>query len=173
MLTPDTFDPNGLFKLRLAFTGHRPEKLGGYDSFAQTKLYHFAKRTLEPLAGEIHVCYSGMALGWDQAIALACADLKIPFIAAVPFRGQECKWPRESQLIYNHLMSRAQTIVYVCEDGYAAWKMQKRNEWMVDHSNRLMALWDGSTDGTANCVRYAERVGRQTVNLWDQWSRIC
>ena len=31
------------------------------------------------------------------------------------------------------------------------------------------ALWDGSDGGTGACVKYAERVGRIWVNLWDEW----
>jgi uncharacterized phage-like protein YoqJ len=36
--------------------------------------------------------------------------------------------------------------------------MQVRNEWMVDHCNDLLAVWDGSDGGTGNCVRYAQRI---------------
>ena len=36
---------------------------------------------------------SGMALGWDQAVARATADLGIPWVAAITFEGQESKWP--------------------------------------------------------------------------------
>ena len=47
--------------------------------------------------------------------------------------------------------------------GYAAWKMQKRNQFMVDHSNLLIAVWDGSSGGTSNCVAYAKKIGLQIV----------
>ncbi|WP_188052008.1 hypothetical protein [Azospirillum sp. Sh1] len=50
--------------------------------------------------------------------------------------------------------------------------MNTRNEWMVDHSDRLLALWDGSQGGTANCVRYARGLGRPIDNLWSEWEKF-
>lgn len=111
---------------------------------------------------------SGMALGVDQDFVSVCLDLRIPFTAAVPFLGQESGWPIESQRIYFALLDRARKIEYVCEPGYASWKMQKRNEWMVDwveEDGKLLAVWDGSPGGTGNCVRYANRRGRKIVRI--------
>jgi uncharacterized phage-like protein YoqJ len=41
--------------------------------------------------------------------------------------------------------------------------MQDRNIWMVDHCDALIAVWDGTSGGTANCVRYAQKVGKPIV----------
>ena len=60
-------------------------------------------------------------------------------------------------------------VVFVSEPGYAAWKMQVRNKWMVDNSDLVLALWNGTDGGTANCVRYAEKVGKPITNLWERW----
>lgn len=111
---------------------------------------------------------SGMALGIDQDFVSVCIDLRISFIAAVPFLGQESQWPAESQRLYFALLDRAEKVEYVCEPGYAPWKMQKRNEWMVDwigEDGRLLAIWDGSQGGTGNCVRYADQLGRKIVRI--------
>jgi uncharacterized phage-like protein YoqJ len=159
-------------KIALAFTGHRPNKLGGYSPTAQLKLRSFAQNFLAQHRGLISVCYSGMALGWDQAVALACMDLNIPFIAAVPFEGQESAWPAQSQKEYQRILSAATKVAEVCAPGYAAWKMQTRNEYMVDHGRLLVALWDGTTGGTANCVEYADRKGKLVKNLWAEWTRF-
>ena len=35
--------------------------------------------------------------------------------------------------------------------------LQLRNEYMVDHADELIAVWDSSPSGTANCVNYAKR----------------
>jgi hypothetical protein len=40
---------------------------------------------------------------------------------------------------------------------------------MVDHATLIAALWDGSSGGTASCVRYFEEVGKPCVNLWPRW----
>lgn len=43
--------------------------------------------------------------------------------------------------------------------------MQKRNEYMVDLADIVIAVWDGSASGTGNCVRYAERCGKQIIQI--------
>ena len=71
----------------IAATGHRPDKLGGYGSIVADRLFHLAYETLEELAPTLVI--SGMALGWDMAVAEAAFCLDIPFHAYRPFEGQE------------------------------------------------------------------------------------
>ncbi|MBD2505254.1 hypothetical protein H6G83_32420 [Anabaena azotica FACHB-119] len=52
---------------------------------------------------------------------------------------------------------------------YHPGKLMKRNEWMVDQCHRLVALHDGSTGGTGNCVNYAKSKKVHIVNLWKSW----
>ena len=149
----------------LCGTGHRPDKLGGYGPVAKQKLFDLAYWFLGEGPDREKVI-SGGALGWDQALAAAAISLKIPTVLALPFEGFECKWPKESQEYLHSLMNPAE-VVFVCDPGYAPWKMQERNKWMVDHSDRVLALWNGTDGGTANCVRYAEKVGKPITNLWE------
>lgn len=152
-------------------TGHRPDKLGGYSDSARIKLEKLAKGVLTELKPTKVI--TGMALGWDQAIATACVELNIPFIAAIPFRGQETKWPVESQERYHKLLSHAAEVVIVCEGSYAAYKMQLRNQWIVDRCELLVALWDGSGSGTKNCIDYAVAKGKPIRNVWEIFIHMC
>ena len=149
----------------VAGTGHRPDKFGGYSDEVEKNLFDLAVATLSYLSPERVI--SGMALGWDMALAAAAAHLGIPFEAAIPFAGQEGRWPISSQERYQELMKRAAKVTVVCEGGYAAWKMQRRNEYMVKNCQLLVAAWDGSTGGTGNCVAYALKIGCETVNVLD------
>lgn len=151
----------------IAGTGHRPNKLGGYSKEAFTKLVDLATDSLLELGPEKVI--SGMALGWDQALATAVLNLNIPLIAAVPFFGQESKWPLNSKKQYRDLISKADDVIFVCDKGYAPWKMQIRNEWMVDNCDLVLALWDGSEGGTGNCISYASSQGREILNLWSEY----
>lgn len=155
--------------LRVAVTGHRPNKLGGYDKMF--KLKEFARECFEQYKDQIGVVYTGMALGWDQAVALACVELEIPFIACVPFEGQEKMWPKSSQLNYQELCSKAKEIVCVSGPGYSSWKMQLRNQYMVDSCDRLVAMWDGTEGGTKNCVDYADLKKIKIYNWYDGWTK--
>lgn len=156
--------------MKIAATGHRPHKLGGYGERAYDALLSFAWLYLRQQSADLHVI-SGMALGWDTAFADAAWRLGMPFTAAIPFEGQQARWPEQSRRKYAELLSRATRVVMVCPPGYDPAKMQRRNEWMVDNSDGVVALWNGTSGGTANCVRYAETKGRPVVNLWPLWQR--
>lgn len=151
----------------ISVTGHRPDKLGGYSDKVFSKLVSLAEQVLDKYNPE--KVLTGMALGWDQAVAQACINKNIDFIACVPFLGQEGNWPEESQIKYKQLLSRASEIIYVSDPGFSAEKMQIRNEYMVDHSDLLIALWNGSKGGTKNCIDYAKRVGKPGFNWWNKY----
>lgn len=153
----------------LAGTGHRPDKLGGYGADVSTRLVDLARAALMKYRPEEVV--SGMALGWDTALALAAIELGIPLTAAVPFEGQERKWRPEQQDLFRAILARAANVVIVSTGGYAVWKMQVRNEWMVDRASGVLALWDGSSGGTGNCIAYARTREVEIVNLWATWER--
>jgi uncharacterized phage-like protein YoqJ len=153
----------------VAGTGHRPDKLGGYGDDVYQKLISLATDWLsDNLPTKV---ISGMAIGWDQALAQAAIDLQIPLVAAIPFKGQEDLWPEKSRIRYKEIMTKASTVKTVCSGAYAGWKMQTRNEWMVDQCDMVLALWDGTSGGTGNCVRYAKKTNKPLINLWEQWSK--
>ena len=74
----------------IAGTGHRPDKLGGYGLSQHTRLRAFAKSELK--RSNPNRVISGMAAGWDLALADAAFILDIPFTAAVPFEGHDAMW---------------------------------------------------------------------------------
>lgn len=144
----------------LCFTGHRPDKLGGYgDAGAQCRslVQSLLSRSLIELRSQVPdlVVISGMAQGVDTLGALAALELEIPVIAAVPCVGQEKPWPFAAQQLYHSILERCAE-VHVLAACYSPSVMQARNIWMVDHSSFVLAIHDGSPGGTANCVRYAE-----------------
>ena len=65
-------------------------------------------------------------------------------ICALPFEGQFSKWPPESQYWWGEIVKRATKVHFVYKGEYAAWKLLARNKWMVDNSDKVCALWNGS-----------------------------
>lgn len=151
-------------------TGHRPDKLGGYDALTLIRLTSLAVAVLNKKSPSKVI--SGMALGWDTALALGSIQLGIPLVAAIPFKGQELSWPKASQNQFQEIISKACLIEIVSGGGYHPNKMQTRNEWMVNNSELVVALWDGSSGGTSNCVRYANKVNKPILNVWDSWKKF-
>jgi len=162
--------------MHLAFTGHRPSKLGS-DYELKSPLIHNIKTEIinkvDIIKPDMFVV--GMALGIDTLAALIAIEKHIPFTAAIPFVGQEKAWPIPSRMKYYEILKQAAHI-HICDirrggsyheylkyppTSYSAQKMDDRNHWMVDNCNKLIAVWDGTPGGTANCVRYAQRPGHQ------------
>lgn len=153
--------------ITVAGTGHRPEKLGGYSDQVLDRLTALAYAYLVRV--EANHVISGMALGWDTALCIAALDLGLPVTTAIPFRGQEHRWPHSSKKMYYNLLSQCAETVVVSSGGYSAASMQRRNIWMVNHCDRIVALWDGSSGGTGNCIQYADKVGCPYDNVWKSW----
>lgn len=150
----------------VAGTGHRPEKLGGHTKRIADALTALARDWLQEHRPAKVI--SGMALGWDQALAQAALDLGIILEAAVPFEGFESRWPETSQKKY-WLLREAASEVHIVHPFPGTIGLHRRNEWMVDRADMMLALWDGSWGGTFNCLRYAEKKRVQVENLWSRW----
>mgnify|MGYP001607317068 CR=1 FL=1 len=149
----------------ISFTGHRPIKLGGYKlpNTIKDKIQSYLVEIIGKLQPDKAI--SGMALGVDQWAAETCINLSLPFVAAVPFIGQDQVWPPESQIIYRQLSAQACEKVIVCEGGYSAEKMQIRNEWLVDICDILLAVFNQSetSGGTFNCISYASSIDKKII----------
>lgn len=112
-----------------------------------------------------------------MSLDLSAIDLGVPLVAAIPFKGQESTWPRNTQMQYEELVAEADQVVYVTKGSYSPQAMHLRNAWMVDNSELVLALYGGDTrggtkGGTAACVADALRKGRQIINVWpsfDAW----
>ena len=152
----------------IAGTGHRPDKLGGYGADVRARLQQLAEAAIEERNPGVVI--SGMALGWDTALAQAALACGVPLWAYIPFKGQELRWPRQAQMRYEAIMAKAAKVV-VCSPGeYSVEKMQLRNIHMVDRATDILALWNGTPGGTANCLKYARHRKKPIHNLWDVWA---
>lgn len=167
----------------VSVTGHRPSKLkNGYSKNTHIKLISIASTWMKNYFNDIERIYTGMALGWDTAVAKTCAYLNVPFVACIPFKGQEKKWSPADKDSYYSLLELASEIVYVDEleqyqlsfsqpGEYHIVKLQKRNEYMIDQlqsTDILLALWNKeNSGGTYNCIKYAKNKNVNLINLWE------
>lgn len=172
---------------KVAFTGHRPNKIGGYNPAdpkrvaVRAAIKSALQRAIAKFVDMEVVVISGGALGVDTDAASVAHELGLRFMVAAPCRGQDSKWPSESKKRYANMCKAAsdelaQTlatsgetvqggVVFVHDGSYNGTCMQDRNEWMVDHCDALVAIWDGSGGGTGNCVNYAVKVKKAIVRI--------
>ena len=156
--------------MKICVTGHRPNKLYGYDlsDLRWQRLKEKFKQILKE--NNCDEAITGMALGVDTVFALAVLELKeegynIKLHCAIPCKNHSCKWMKESIDQYNDILSKADVVKLVSDEEYKPWLMQKRNEYMVDLADKIIAVWDGSKSGTANCVEYAKSKGKQIIQI--------
>lgn len=155
--------------LSCAFTGHRPQNLPfGFDESdvrcveLKIRLY----RTIESLITTHHVTHfiSGMALGVDMYAAEIVLELKekfpeITLECAIPCETQASRWNTQMQKRYNNIVSKADKKT-VLQSNYTADCMDKRNKYMVEHADFLIAVWNKKPSGTGNTVRYAKKLNK-------------
>lgn len=80
--------------------------------------------------------------------------MDIKLIAASPYKGFN-KWSDNWKERYQYVLEKADLVHFICP-YYHSGCFQLRNQWMVDHSSRVIAAHNGSKGGTANTIRYAQ-----------------
>lgn len=143
---------------RVCFTGHRPEKLSEPESVVCRKLEDAIRSSVDD---GYFVFISGMARGvdiWAAEIVLKEREQNpaIKLICASPYKGFERSWSSDWQRRYNDIMDSADLVRFICP-GYSRACFQIRNEWMVDHSARVIAVYNGEKGGTRNTMEYAKK----------------
>lgn len=145
---------------RCCFTGHRPEKLNKTERAIKAALKKEIKLAIR---SGYNVYLTGMARGtdlWAAEIILALRnrnkDLKL--ICAVPYEGFERRWSERWQQLYHNILSEADWI-QVIGSCYSSGVFQARNKWLINHSSRAIAVFNGQPGGTRNTIDYAMRQG--------------
>ena len=149
---------------RCCFTGHRPEKLNRPEA----EIISWLEAEIRKAIDDGFVTFiSGMARGvdiWAAEIVLHLRDEGFPIhlICASPFEGFEQSWNENWKQRYSEVMKRADLVKYVCK-CYSRACFQIRNEWMVDRSARVIAVFNGQPGGTKNTINYARSKGIEVL----------
>lgn len=151
---------------RACFTGHRPEKLTQSESEIIAGLEREIRKAY---ADGINVFITGMARGVDIWAAEIVLKLRkehkdIKLICASPYEGFEKKWSAAWQKRYNDIWKSADLQRFICP-RFSMGCFQIRNEWMVNHSARVIAVFNGEKGGTKNTIDYAQGNGIQINNI--------
>lgn len=153
-------------------TGHRPQgfpwNYADSQCLAHKKYLKFLTNKISRLvnAGFAHFI-SGGAIGVDMDFAnvvISLRDKMFPNIqleVAIPCQRQDLKWQIADKERYHTILSNANKVTILSEH-YTRFCMQKRNEYMVDNSDLVLAFWnDENSGGTYNTISYAKRKNKQ------------
>ena len=149
---------------RCCFSGHRPEKL---DESEENVKKWLSEQIDSAIAAGYTTFISGCAMGvdiWAGQIVLQrkAVNPSLHLIAATPWPGFSNRWSIDWQAQYSDLLKNADLVVPVC-NHYHKGVFQQRNEWMVNHSNRVIAYFNGAPGGTKNTIDYAVGKGIEVI----------
>ena len=83
---------------------------------------------------------------------------ELRLIAALPYPDCYSRWSVSWRKQYTEVLEAAD-LVKAISPAYSMASFQKRDEWMVDHASRVIAVYDGMSGGTKNTIVYAKKNG--------------
>ncbi len=149
------------------FTGHRPERLPWLSNPADVK-YLSLRRALWD---RIQVCcdqgYTRFLTGMAQGVDLLCAELvlelreeipQIELVPVLPYPGQAARWPAEDRRRHKDILKVCSEQIVVVSPEYDRGCFYRRNRYLVDHSDRIIGVYDGvPSGGTHQTLEYAKQ----------------
>ena len=148
------------------FTGHRPEQLpwkANEDNSRCIELKNVLSLVIDSCIEDgYYNFYCGMARGIDTYAAEIIIEKKkvykdIMLHAVLPCPDQDVGWIETDRLRYKDLLRQCDSKTLV-SPFYTETCMLARNRYMIDNSQRLIAVWNGYfRGGTAYTVRYAKK----------------
>ena len=156
------------------FTGHRPHKLPWHTDETDPRCLAvkemIARRLQEAYDLGCREFLCGMAQGCDLYFAEAVLKLRqrypdVTLEAARPCESQARSWPEGEQTRYQGILEQCNYETLV-QHTYSPGCMQRRNRYMVDHAQLVIAVYNGEPKGgTAQTLAYALRNKRDTCIL--------
>ena len=152
----------------VCFTGHRelePETAEGIRTLVREAVKIYIKRGYNTFI-------AGGALGFDTIAAEEVLRLReelggIKLVLALPCKSQTKKWRSDGDISRHSRVFEQADEVICTSDSYYPGCMHLRNRFMVDNSSVCIAYCTRDTGGSAYTCKYAEKKGRELVNLGD------
>jgi len=158
-----------LRKHRCCFTGHRPEKMEMGEKDIKLLL---EKAIDDAVSNGIITFITGMAIGTDIWAAEIVLEKKktnkeLHLICALPHPNFDSRRSITEKMKFSKIIKKAD-VVREINNHYFNGCYQVRNEWMVDRSNLVIAVFNGQRSGTKNTVDYAYKKGVRVINVLEK-----
>ena len=158
----------------LAFIGQRPDTLpwGLNEEHPSCRsLILVIRSRLAGLIENENVRHfaSGMSMGIDLICAEIVLELKeryadITLEAAIPNGEQDLLWPLKYRERYREVLRRCDHIYVVSEES-ADDCFERRNRYMVDKCDLVLAVWDGNPGGAEDKIAYAKKENKRIISV--------
>ena len=150
--------------LRMALTGHRPERLN-YSQCLESddwrRMIDWLKEQMKTLG--VTDAYCGMADGGDCAYAVAAIELKKEGYTIKLHCVLPCDNYNSTHYLYDYFKQNADTWVSLSKEYYRGCD-DARDQYMVDNSDKLFAIYDGlKIGGVYSTIRRAKKKNLEIV----------
>lgn len=159
--------------MKVALTGHRPQRLGLPE--LDFEVTHKWRKIIDWLKGQILVfnvtdTYCGMASGCDIAWGIASLEFNNETSVKKYNRGKiklhcilPCKDYNNHIRWHNLLKLGADEWIELSDEFYKGCD-NARDQYMIDHCDVLIAIWDGNKSGGVwSTIRKAQKAGKKIV----------
>ena len=151
--------------MRMALTGHRPERLGydanSYNTMEWIRLIDWLRSAIR--FNNVTDVYCGMANGCDIAYGVAALSLKEEGYSIKIHCVLPCKNYNSTNHWFKDLKEGADEWIELSDEFYKGCD-NVRDQYMVDHSDKLFAIWDGiKTGGVWSTIRKAQKRGIDVI----------
>lgn len=159
--------------MKVGITGHRNQRLNlpedendsawkpiKYWLISElSKLTNICRERNEPLE-----LYCGMASGSDIVFALAGEAFRPPYIHNVKLHCVlPCKDYNSTHKYFDYIKSKSDEWVELADKFYKGCD-NVRDQYIVDHSDIIFAIWDGNKSGGVwSTIRKAQKAGKKII----------
>ena len=149
-----------------SFSGYRAAKLSSCLSESTLTMQDIEQclkiRMLEMLDEGFATFRCGMANGADLLFAQIVLQLQkeyhglIKLVAAIPCLNHDKGWSEKDRALCREITEQADEKVIVSDSPYYDGCMAKRNRYLINGCDELLAVYDGQRGGTMQTINYAK-----------------
>lgn len=155
----------------VCFSGHRPEKLPDNGDLTSLKMKGVLSMLYYEIQQSIEQGFKTFIIGGAKGIDLWAAEFIMQFkhrgsddidlVIALPYKDFGANYKGMELFLRGNAVKTSSMIINVSEEPSKAC-YRKRNQFMIDHSSRLIAVISDLKSGTGQTVNYAEKNGIET-----------
>jgi len=155
-----------LKNITCCFSGHRFEE----ELEKEKEIRPLIEKAIDnAIDNGYNVFITGMAVGTDVWAAEIVIEKKkinkeLRLVCALPYPNFDKKRNDDEKKRYQSILDNADEVVEISQHYFRSC-FQKRNDWMVDSSNRVIAAFARGKGGTKNTIDYAKRKGIEIHNV--------
>lgn len=172
IITKYKIQKGGVEFLKVALTGHRPQRLGLPNDELDVRWKEIGKWISNQIADASDV-YCGMANGSDILLRLNAGTIK-EYLKSLPPELRKhrqlklhcvlpCKNYNSSHKYYRKIKNDADEWIELSDKFYKGCD-NVRDQYMVEHCDILLAIWDGNKSGGVwSTICKAKKAGKEIV----------